>query len=283
MKTPWIMFAIGILILLLLVVAIYFNKGKKRPTDYYALFTIGIIWLGAGIAIGIAPLWIMGMVFIAIGGANKDKWKKNRIKWKKLSKAEKKVKIITIIGLTIILVAGVAAFFITNNTAEKIRGSKEYKETTEINVFFPTLKDNEDFLDCGKTYPLKRTIVKSDNMAKIALEELFKGPTSEEINEGCTSHMIDRTNSYALKRIFVKNGTAYLDWLNPIAVEGMNSVSSSCGSVFFMAPIEKTLTDLPEINKVVHAIDGNPEYFYNLVQMGCEGDYAGYCDPTPFQ
>lgn len=53
---------------------------SKQETDYRALFNMGIIFLGAGLAISIAtrimnPLLILGLVYFAMGLANKDKWK----------------------------------------------------------------------------------------------------------------------------------------------------------------------------------------------------------------
>jgi hypothetical protein len=68
---------IGLAILLLL--------RRRRPrstkeTDYRALFTMGIIFLGAGLAISVStnimnPLFILGLIYFIMGLANKDQWK----------------------------------------------------------------------------------------------------------------------------------------------------------------------------------------------------------------
>jgi hypothetical protein len=57
---------------------------RKRPrvnkeTDYRALFNIGIIFFSSGLAISIStkminPLLILGVIYFAMGLANKDKW-----------------------------------------------------------------------------------------------------------------------------------------------------------------------------------------------------------------
>jgi hypothetical protein len=80
-------FLIAILIIIGIVIIFVFWKKKKegkidREIDYKTFFSIGIIWLPVGVvfmitvnpAIGIA-LMAIGISYIAIGLANKDKWK----------------------------------------------------------------------------------------------------------------------------------------------------------------------------------------------------------------
>ena len=52
----------------------------KKETDYRALFNVGIVFLGAGLAISVStkimnPLFILGLIYLVMGLANKDKWK----------------------------------------------------------------------------------------------------------------------------------------------------------------------------------------------------------------
>ena len=59
------------------------RKQRDRivtETNYRSLFNVGIIFLFAGLAISIAsrminPLLVLGLIFFAIGYANKDQWK----------------------------------------------------------------------------------------------------------------------------------------------------------------------------------------------------------------
>ncbi len=65
---PWILIAIGVLIILLLIVAVFIKKGKKRPTDYYSLFVMGAIWVPFGIIIMfMEPDFSIGHFFFIIG------------------------------------------------------------------------------------------------------------------------------------------------------------------------------------------------------------------------
>jgi len=107
----WILIAVGVLIVLLGVVYVF--SKNKRPTDYYNLFVIGIIWVGFGLVANIPALWTVGLVLMAIGGFNHDKWKKNRRTWKNMNKNEKKFTIIGIVILTLLLLAGVTVLLLT--------------------------------------------------------------------------------------------------------------------------------------------------------------------------
>jgi hypothetical protein len=107
----WVLIVLGVLILLGVIAAIvaYKNKGKKHETDYYAFFVMGICFIPLGIIFmstgntAFSFFFILGLVYLAIGLANKDKWKKNHKPFSKLSKKEKKVKMI-ILGILILLV-----------------------------------------------------------------------------------------------------------------------------------------------------------------------------------
>lgn len=109
---PWILIAIAGLLVLLGVFAYFLikKKGRHEP-DYYTLFIIGITWLPLGLAMENPAFWILGLVFIGVGLANKDKWKKKQ-KWKVLTKEERKLRLILIIGLTVLLIAGAVVFFL---------------------------------------------------------------------------------------------------------------------------------------------------------------------------
>ena len=72
-----------ILTILGIVLIILRRRQRDRPvteTDYRSLFNVGIIFFCAGLAISIAsrminPLLVLGLIFFAIGIANKDQWK----------------------------------------------------------------------------------------------------------------------------------------------------------------------------------------------------------------
>jgi hypothetical protein len=111
-----------IIIVLIIIIALFFvvfivksasgNKGEKRVPNYRALFIPGVTWLPIGIGTDSPGLWGMGIVFMLIGGANKDKWGKET-KWTELSPVAKRIKIILVGGLTVVLLAALVYFIIT--------------------------------------------------------------------------------------------------------------------------------------------------------------------------
>ena len=66
------------------------KEGKLEEPDYRAFYVMGIIWVPAGIVFMLAyflldipfvigiPLFAMGLTYLIIGLANRDKWKKKR-------------------------------------------------------------------------------------------------------------------------------------------------------------------------------------------------------------
>ena len=110
--TPWLIIGISLLLILFAVLYIHMRKINKRPTDYYNFFIIGIIWIPIGILFNNHILWMLGLVFLIAGLANKDKWEKNRVRWDDLTDEEKKFRKIVISVLTLTLLIGVVAFYL---------------------------------------------------------------------------------------------------------------------------------------------------------------------------
>lgn len=107
MVVPYILIAIAIGIIGLAIVA-YKRKDKKHEIDYRNYYTMGLTWFPIGIIFLIIfknPLFfILGLVYLAIGLKNKDKWGKKR----KLTEKEEKIMKIAIYGLLIFLIFGLA-------------------------------------------------------------------------------------------------------------------------------------------------------------------------------
>jgi len=120
----WIMIVILALLIILGVIATISaiaarKKGKKRPTDYYALFVMGAIWLPFGIlmklmnpdvAIG-NVFFIIGLVYFILGLSHKKEWKKNHKTWKQLSSKEQKWKMIILMVLGLVMFVGLVVFY----------------------------------------------------------------------------------------------------------------------------------------------------------------------------
>jgi len=112
-EMPWILIMVAVIIALLAVAAVLSTRKSRRPTDYYALFVMGMIWAMFGMFLRENFFfWIMGIVFMAVGLRNKGKWKKNRLRWDNLTKQERRIRIIIIAVLGLLLLLGALALFL---------------------------------------------------------------------------------------------------------------------------------------------------------------------------
>jgi hypothetical protein len=123
---PWILIAIAAAVVILGIIFIFaLKKGKTRPPDYFAFFWMGIIWMIAGAIPLIIHGWestlnflfFMGVIFFIVGIVNKDKWKKNRVRFKDLTKKEQKFRIIIIVLLGILVAIGLFFFLLAQYKA----------------------------------------------------------------------------------------------------------------------------------------------------------------------
>ncbi len=186
----------------------------------------------------------------------------------------KKIILWTII---IVIMAGIGYFVFQS---EDIAPSETPEPKMTVKVYFGNTELNPNMEDCSKVFPVEREIPETKAVATAALNELFRGPTEQEKEQGHVSFFSWETRD-VLKSVHIEDGTAYLNLedLRPM-VPGANS---TCGSGQFRGQIEQTLKQFPTVDKVIYAIDGSPRTFYEWIQIGCAapGD-TDYCDPTPF-
>jgi hypothetical protein len=104
-----IIWAILAILILLGIVAIVVSRKKKRPTDYYSLFVIGLVWFAIGLPLRNFVLGALGFIFMITGLVNRKKWGKNRKTWRVLTKSERKIRIIIITVLIVLIVLGLIA------------------------------------------------------------------------------------------------------------------------------------------------------------------------------
>ena len=115
---PWILIGVAALLVLgvVAVALAYKRKGQKQKTDYYTFFWMGLIWTIFGAAMSIFNFLMgeyptlffflpMGVVFLALGLANRDKWK-DRPEYTKNRKL-----VVALTGVMVLfLVAGLFAY-----------------------------------------------------------------------------------------------------------------------------------------------------------------------------
>jgi len=154
----WIV--LGLLIFFGVVAIVVARKRGRRPTDYYAFYVMGITWLPFGIVMKlifpdafIGSLFMtLGLIYLAIGLVNKDKWKKNR---RKMSREEMKLKMWIVLGLGLLVLIGLVFFYLGADSEKLIGGDKDshgclvaagysWNETEEACVMEWVAVDSED-------------------------------------------------------------------------------------------------------------------------------------------
>jgi len=152
------------------------------------------------------------------------------------------------------------------------------EELMTVKVFFSNSQLDPEF-SCNKVFPVERETSQTLGVAKAALEELFKGPTEEEKSQGYVSWFSDTTKDI-LESVKIENNTAYVNLKDIRQI--IPNVSTSCGSAEFLAEVETTLKQFPNVNRVIIAIDGKPSTFYEWIQIGCAKE-NDFCDEAPFK
>ncbi len=133
--------------------------------------------------------------------------------------------------------------------------------------------------DCGVVYGVERTVSARDqDIYHATLQQLFRGPTNAEKAQGYSSFFSSETGQI-LKSVKVVNSTAYVNLTDIRSI--IPNASSSCGSAQLLSQIEETLKHDRKINNVIIAINGDPQTFYDWIQIGCSPENNN-CDQTHF-
>lgn len=123
-------------------------------------------------------------------------------------------------------------------------------EETTIKVFFGNLAyrqagskldPNQD--DCWTVYAVNRTVPKVARIGQSAMEELLKGPTEEEKEQGYFSSIQEGTE---LNGLSIQHGVAFVDF-NEKLDEG---IGGSCRVSSIRSQIEQTLKQFPTVKEV---------------------------------
>lgn len=91
--TPWIIFTIIALLIIVGVLSWYIVKNRKKrcPPDYYSFFLMGLVWVPLGFIMKNNFLTAFGFILMIIGLLNKDKWKASRKCWGKIDKKTRQI------------------------------------------------------------------------------------------------------------------------------------------------------------------------------------------------
>lgn len=151
-----------------------------------------------------------------------------------------KIKFLLVAIIIFILVVFALTYFILS------RGEK-----IEVRAYF-----NNDRLDpefsCNKVFPVEREIPKTQAVGMAALEELLKGPTEKEKEEGFFTSI---NPGVKIQNLIIQNGIAKVEFDEQLEFQ----VGGSCRVSAIRAQITQTLKQFPTVNEVMISINGRTE------------------------
>lgn len=128
--------------------------------------------------------------------------------------------------------------------------TKSSGATSKFKVYF---NSNDDVtLDCEKVLPLERQVSKTEAIARVALEQLIKGPTDLEKNAGFITNINSGTK---IQSLVIEDGVAKVDFNEEL----QKGVAGSCNVLAIRAQITETLKQFSTVKSVIISIHGKTE------------------------
>lgn len=123
---------------------------------------------------------------------------------------------------------------------------------TSVKVYFghPTKGDLET--ECEHVVAVGRTIATTSTIGGAALEELFKGPTSQEKALG---YITSINSGVKIQKLTIENKVAKVD----LSKELEYQLGGSCRVAAISAQITETLKQFPTVTSVIISVDGRTE------------------------
>ena len=151
--------------------------------------------------------------------------------------------------------------------------------TLAVTVYFGNTNLDPGMQDCTRVHPVERSVPPPADVPRAALEQLFLGPTPAEQANGYVSVFSSETADILLG-VKVKDQVAYVNLKDIRRI--IPNASTSCGSAAFFAAVGATVKGTADVTRVLYAIEGAPQPFWEWMQIGCT-PLNDNCDPAPFR
>ncbi len=132
-----------------------------------------------------------------------------------------------------------------------LRGAVK-KGTKQIQVFFSNNKLDPE-ISCNKVFPVIRRVESVPAIARLAIEELLKGPEYSEKQQGYTTSIPSGTR--IIKLFIDENGLTKIDFSKELD----ENIGGSCMVSAIRAQITETLKQFPAVKNVLITINGRSE------------------------
>ncbi|NLZ24373.1 GerMN domain-containing protein [Candidatus Dojkabacteria bacterium] len=126
------------------------------------------------------------------------------------------------------------------------------EQMESIKVFYPNSKLDTEMMDCSLVFPVTRSIPKTEVIAQAAIDELLRGVTEKEQEEGYYTSI---NTGVEVLSLIIEQGVAKIDF-NSKLEEG---IGGSCKIASIVAQITETLKQFSTIDSVTISIDGKLE------------------------
>ena len=125
------------------------------------------------------------------------------------------------------------------------------EDLIKVEVYFNNNQLDPEF-SCNKVFPLEREIIKTEAVARAALEELLKGASEKEEAEGFFSNI---NPGVKIQKLTIENGVAEVDFDEQLEFQ----MGGSCRVAAIRAEITETLKQFPTVQNVIISINGRTE------------------------
>ena len=132
-----------------------------------------------------------------------------------------------------------------------LKGKEPQEEFSVVKVFFNNNKIDPEF-SCNKVFPVEREISKTEAVARAAIEELLKGPTSKEKSEGFFTSI---NPGVKIQKLTIEDGVVKIDFDEQLEFQ----VGGSCRVAAIRAEISQTLKQFPTVKEVIISINNRTE------------------------
>lgn len=132
-----------------------------------------------------------------------------------------------------------------------VKIKKSSGESMKIKIYFNNSQMDPEY-SCNKVFAIEREVPKTEAVAKVAIEELLKGPTDVEKDLGFFTNI---NKGVKIQNLRIENETAYIDFNEQLQYQ----VGGSCRVSAIRSQIEETLKQFLTVKNVIISINKNTE------------------------
>ena len=125
------------------------------------------------------------------------------------------------------------------------------EDIIKVKVYFNNSRLDPEY-SCNKVFPVEREIIKTEAIARAALEELLKGTSEKEESEGFFTSI---NSGVKIQKLTIKNETATVDFDEQMEFQ----MGGSCRVAAIRSQITQTLKQFPTVKNVIISINGRTE------------------------